>query len=132
MIAIATVVAAGVGYAGWSLLWADPYALSERTVRDARREMAAAVRDVGREVDTILRAAKSSGKAAGPAIDQRAAAALQAIDDIVERVGERLDRLDIDVRTQHNRMDRIASRAEEAKAVVKQLADEAKQQGGRS
>lgn len=129
MIAVATVVAAGVGYVGWSL-WDDPYALSERTVRDGRREMAAAVRDWGREVDTILRAAKSSGKAVGPEIDQRAAAARQAIDDIVERAGERLDHLDIDVRTQHNRMDRIVGRAEEAKAVVTQLADEAKQKGG--
>jgi hypothetical protein len=132
VIAIAAVVAAGVGYTGWSLLWADPYALSERTVRDSRREVASVMRDLEREVDTILRAAQSRGKAVGPEMDERAAAALQAIDEIVDRAGERLGRLDIDIRTQHNRMDRIAGRTGEAKAMVKQLIDEAKQKAGQS
>lgn len=129
MIAVGAVLAAAVAYAAWSLFGADAYARSERAVRDTRREIAAAVRDFGREVETIAQKAKAGRSGSGAEIDQRAAAAAQAIDAVVDRADDRLDRLDINVRTQHNRMDRIERSAAEAKAMVKQLADEAKQKG---
>jgi small-conductance mechanosensitive channel len=129
VIAVGAVVAAVVAYVTWSVLLGDPYARSERAVRDTRREIAAAMRDFERELETITRKAKPDRNGAGAEIDKRAAAAAQAIDDIVDRANDRLDQLDIDLRTQHNRMDRIERSAAEAKAMVKQLADEAKQKG---
>lgn len=129
MIAVGAVVAAVVAYAAWSLLAGDPYARSERVVRDTRREIATAMRDFERALESITRKATSGRSGAGAEIDKRAAAAAQAIDDIVDRADDRLDGLEIDIRTQHNRMDRIERGAAEAKAMVKQLADEAKQKG---
>lgn len=129
MIAVGAVGAAVVAYVAWSLLVGDPYTRSERAVRDTRRELAAALRDFEREVEAIARKAKPGRGGTGAEIDKRAVAATQAIDEIVDRADDRLDQLDIDVRTQHNRMDRIERSAAEAKAMVKQLADEAKQKG---
>jgi hypothetical protein len=62
-------------------------------------------------------------------IDKRLSATLEAIDDAIERARNRLTDLDIGLRTQRNRMDRIEGRADEAREMVKELADEAKQKG---
>ena len=127
MIAAGAVIVAAVGYVGWSLLAPDPYARSERGVRDSRREIAAAVRSFEREVETIAHKAKPGRSSVEAEIDARAAAATRAIDAIVDRAEDHLDSLDIDVRTQHNRIDRIERSAKEGKALIGQLAEEAKQ-----
>lgn len=123
VIAAATVIAGVVGYAGWSQFRPDPYSLSDRIVREARRDMAAKVRDFQRDVD----AAVSDKQNVSPAIEAHMADALQGIDEIVDEARDRVADLDIDIRTQRNRIDRIEGRAEEAREMVKELADEAKQ-----
>jgi signal transduction histidine kinase len=132
MIAVAAVVVGGAGYAAWSLLRPDPYSLSERIVRDARREVASEVRDFQRDIDALVRETKRAKKDVAADVDKHLAAALHGIDDVVDGARDRLSDLDIDIRTQRNRLDRIEGRAEEAREMVKELADEAKQkaQGG--
>jgi signal transduction histidine kinase len=127
VIAVAVAVVGVAGYGAWSLLRPDPYTLSERIVRDARREVTSEVRDFQRDVDTLLRDTKHAKKEVAANIDKHLAAALHGIDDVVDGARDRLADLDIDIRTQRNRMDRIEGRAEEAREMVKELADEAKQ-----
>lgn len=127
MIAVAAVIVGLVGYVGWSLLRPDPYSLSERIVRDARREVSAEVRDFQRDVDSVVREAKRDKKDVSAVIEQHQSAALQGIDDVVDGARDRMSELDISIRTQRNRLDRIDTRADEARAMVKELADEAKE-----
>jgi hypothetical protein len=127
MIAVAAVIIGLVGYVGWALVRPDPYSLSERIVRDARREVSAEVRDFQREVDAVVRGAKRDKKDVDGVIDQHMTAAMQGIDDVVDGARDRLSELDISIRTQRNRLDRIDTRAEEARSMVRELADEAKQ-----
>jgi hypothetical protein len=128
MIALAAVAVAVLGYAAWALLRPDPYSLSERIVRDARRGVAAEVREFQREVDTIVRDAKRDNKKdVGAELDKHLAVTLREIDDVVDGARDRLAELDIAIRTQRNRMDRIEGRAEEAREMVKELATEVKQ-----
>ena len=61
-------------------------------------------------------------------IDKHLAAALQGIDAVVDGARDRLAELDIGIRTQRNRLDRIDGRADEARGMVKELAAEAKQE----
>lgn len=126
VIAVAAVIVAVAGYAGWALFRPDPYSLSERIVRDARREVAAEVREFQRDVDGL---GKSKGEptAVSAEIDKHLNAALQGIDDVVDDARNRLADLDIGIRTQRNRLDRVDGRAEEARGMVKELAAEAKQ-----
>jgi hypothetical protein len=127
MIALGAVVVAVAGYAAWMFLRPDPYSLSERIVRDARREVAVEVREFQREVDTLVRAAKQEKRDVSAEIDKHLAEAMRGIDDVVDGARDSLSELDIAVRTQRNRMDRIDARADEAREMVKELAEEAKQ-----
>ena len=127
VIAVAAVVVAVAGYAGWALLRPDPYSLSERIVRDARREVAAEVREFQRDVDGLVGKSTGDATAVGAEIDKHLNAALQGIEDVVDGARDRLADLDIGIRTQRNRLDRIDGRAEEARGMVKELAAEAKQ-----
>lgn len=126
VIAVAAVIVGLVGYVGWALLRPDPYSLSERVVRDARREISAEVREFQRELDG-MRDAKREKKDVHALIDKHQADAIRGIDDAVEGARDRLSEMDISIRTQRNRLDRIDSRAEEAKNMVNELATEAKQ-----
>ena len=126
VIAMAAVIVAVVGYAGWSLLRPDAYSLSERVVRDARRGLAAEVRDFHRDIESLVRNAKD-GDAASAEIDKILADANRGIDDVVDGARDRMGELDIGIRTQRNRLDRIDSRADEARGMIKELAAEAKQ-----
>lgn len=127
VIAAAAVIVAVVGYAGWTLLRPDPYSLSERIVRDARRAVAAEVREFQRDVDDLTDRSKADPTAIGAEIDKHLNAALQGIDDVVDGARDRLADLDVGIRTQRNRLDRIDGRADEARGMVKELAAEAKQ-----
>jgi hypothetical protein len=127
VIALAAVVVAVAGYAGWALLRPDPYSLSERIVRDARREVAAEVREFQRDVDGLVGKSTGDATSVGAEIDKHLNAALQGIEDVVDGARDRLADLDIGIRTQRNRLDRIDGRAEEARGMVKELAAEAKQ-----
>jgi hypothetical protein len=123
VIAATAFIAGVVGYAGWSLFEPDPYSQSERIVRGARRDMAARVRDFQRDVDWAVR----STDGAEAEIDTHLANALQAIDDIVDEARDRVAALDIALHTQRNRIDRIEGRAAEAREMIEDLANEAKQ-----
>jgi hypothetical protein len=127
VIAAGAAVVAVLGYAAWAFLRPDPYSLSERIVRDARREVAAEVREFQREIDTLLRTAKQEKRDVSAELDKRQAEAMRGIDDVVDGARNSLSELDIAVRTQRNRMDRIDARADEAREMVKELAEEAKQ-----
>ncbi len=128
IIVLALVVIAGLGYVAWTfVLHPDPYAVSERVARDARRGVAAEVRDFQRQVDSLEREARQSKKDVSADIDKHMAAALRGIDDVVAAARDRLSDLDIGIRTQRNRMDRIEGRADEAREMVRELAEETKQ-----
>lgn len=127
VIAAAAVIVGLAGYAGWSLLRSDPYAVSERIVRDARREVAAEVREFQRDIDGLERDTKRSKKDLAAEIDKHLDKAQRGIDDVVDGARDRLADMEIGIRTQRNRMDRIETRAGEAREMVKQLATEAKQ-----
>lgn len=132
VIAVAGVIVALVGYVGWALLRPDPYSLSERIVREARREVSAEVRDFQRAVDAAAREGQRDKKDVSSTIEQQRTEAMKGIDDVVDGARDRLAELDISIRTQRNRLDRIDTRAEEARSMVNELATEAKQkaQGG--
>ena len=127
VIAAAAVIVGLAGYAGWSLLRPEPYALSERIVRDARREVAAEVREFQRQIDALEHDTKRAKKDLTAEIDKHLDTALRGIDDVVDGARDRMADLDIGIRTQRNRMDRIETRAGEARDMVKDLAGEAKQ-----
>ena len=129
MIAVAIAIVGVVGYVAWAFLRPDPYTVSERIARDARRAVAAEVREFQRDVDGLARGA-SQGKNVAADVDKHMAAALQGIDDVVADARDRLADLDIAIRTQRNRLDRIEGRADEAREMVRELADEAKQKAG--
>jgi hypothetical protein len=69
LIAVGVVVLAVGGYFAWLYLRPDPYALSERVVRDARRSMAYEVREFQRSLDDVVRDAKKHNTDVGAAID---------------------------------------------------------------
>ena len=97
-------------------------------MRDARREVAAEVREFQREIDAHrARREARARRTSRREIDKHLADALRGIDDVVDGARDRLAELDIGIRTQRNRMDRIEARAEEARKMVKELATEAKQ-----
>lgn len=125
VIALAAVIVAVAGFAGWTLFRPDPYALSERIVRDARRAVAAEVREFQRDVDG-LSASKGDPATVGVEVDKHLDTALHGINDVVDGARDRLADLDIGIRTQRNRLDRIDGRAEEARAMLRELAVEAK------
>jgi len=127
VIALAVAAIAILGYAAWAFLRPDPYSLSERIVRDARREVAAEVRDFLRDVDEVVGNAKRDKKDVAAEVDKRLSVTLREIDDVVDGARDRLAELDIALRTQRNRMDRIEGRAEEAREMVKEHANEVKQ-----
>jgi hypothetical protein len=127
MIAVAAVIVALVAYVGWALLRPDPYSVSERIVRDARRGVAAQVRNFQREVDIAARDAKRGNQDIGAVIEGHKTDALKEIDVVVDTARDRIAELDISIRTQRNRLDRIDTRAEEARNMVNDLAAEAKQ-----
>ena len=127
VIAAAAVIVALAGYFGWALLRPDPYAVSERIVRNARREVAAEVREFQRDIDGLEHDTKRSKQDLAAEVDKHLDNALRGIDGVVDGARDRMADLDIGIRTQRNRMDRIETRAGEAREMVKQLAGEAKQ-----
>jgi hypothetical protein len=126
-IAVGIAIVGVAGYVTWTYLRPDPYTVSERIARDARRGVAAEVREFQRDVDTLMHESPQTKKNIPAEIDKHLAAALQGIDDVIAEARDRLGDLDIAVRTQRNRMDRIDGRADEAREMVKELAEDAKQ-----
>ena len=126
LVAVGLVVVAVGGYLGWTFLRPDPYALSERVVRDARRALASQVREFQRDLDRAVREAKSGGGDVAAGVDAAAAKANQGIDQVVAEARGQLADIDVELRTQRNRMDRIETRADEARAMIAEFAEEAK------
>jgi hypothetical protein len=127
VVGVTAVILGVAGYTTWSLLRPGPDSMSERIVREALREVAAEVREFERKLDALAHDSKRDRKDMRAEIDKRLASTLQGIDDVTARARTRLTDLEIGIRTQRNRMDRIEGRADEAKEMVKELADEAKQ-----
>lgn len=126
LVAVGLVVVAVGGYLGWTFLRPDPYALSERVVRDARRALAYQVREFQRDLDRAVREAKSGGGDVAAGVDAAAGKASQGIDQVVDEARDQLADIDVELRTQRNRMDRIETRADEARAMIAEFAEEAK------
>ena len=124
--AIGVVVLAVGGYLAWTFLRPDPYALSERVVRDARRALAYEVREFQRDLDDVVRDAKKKNADVGAAIDGAAEKARKDVDDVVSDARDRLSEIDVELRTQRNRMDRIETRAQEAREIINEFAEETK------
>jgi hypothetical protein len=130
LLAVVTVVAAIGGYTVYSLLRPDPYELSERIVRDSRRLLSSEVREFQREVDTTVRETKRKGKDAADQVDRLVGDAMRGIDRVVDDARSQLADLDVELRTQRNRMGRITGRAQEAREMIEEYAEEAKAKAG--
>ncbi len=125
LLAIGAVALAIGGYLAWGFLRPDPYALSERAVRDARRALAYEVREFQRGLEDVTREAKQSGKDVAAAVDESAATARKGVDQVIEDARTQLSDLDVELRTQRNRMDRIETRAQVARDLFAVYAEEA-------
>src|SRR5690348_4595827 len=121
LIAVGVVVLAVGGYLAWTFLRPDPYALSERVVRDARRALAYEVREFQRSLDDVVRDTKKANGDVGAAIDAAAAKARKDLDEVVSDARDRMSELDVELRTQRNRMDRIETRAQEARDIINEF-----------
>lgn len=126
LIAVFAVVVGVAGYGAWTFLRPDPYALSERVVRDARRSLSSEVRQFQRGLDDVLRQARQAGTSPAEAIDRAAAKANAGIDTVLDDARDQLAELDIHLRTQRNRLTRIEARAQEARDMIAEQADGAK------
>jgi hypothetical protein len=126
LLAVAAVIIGVGGYAAWTFLRPDPYALSERVVRDARAGLRDEVRRFQRDLDDVMRDAKKAGKDPNAAVDDEVKKIDKAIDQVIADAREQLTELDVELRTQRNRMDRIEARAQEARDMVTEHAEEAK------
>jgi len=126
LMAIGVVALAVGGYLAWTFLRPDPYALSERAVRDARRALAYEVREFQRSLDDVVRDTKTKNGDIPAAIDAAADKARKELDDVVTSARDRLSEIDVDLRTQRNRMDRIETRAQEAREIITEFAEETK------
>jgi hypothetical protein len=129
LFAIATVAVSVVGYAAWSFLRPSAEAASEEIVRQFART-------AGREVSAFRREARAisgkrfsdeaSRKAALAAIDERAEKAIRRVEQQGDQAREDLAGLDIAIRTQRNRHQRIETREAEAKEMVNGVAEDLK------
>ena len=126
LVAVGVAVLAVGGYLAWTFLRPDPYALSERVVRDARRALASEVREFQRDLDDVVRDAKKQNADVGAAVDAAADTARKDLDDVVAEARDRLGEIDVELRTQRNRMDRIETRAQEAREMIGEFAEETK------
>jgi len=124
LITLAVVVAVIAGYVAWTVLRPDPYALSERVVRESRREMATEVREFQRDLDRLVR---DKGADLDKRIEQQVAKAGADVDALVEDARDRLAELEVDLRTERNRMERINARADEARDMIKDYTRKAKE-----
>jgi hypothetical protein len=127
--AVGGLVLAVVLYAAWSFLRPTAHSASEDLVREFSRQ-------VGREVSTFRREARAlSGKrfedkqgkdAALAAIQEKAEKTIRRIEEQGDQAREDLAGLDIAIRTQRNRYQRIETREDEAKEMVNGVAEDSK------
>lgn len=132
-IAVAALVLAVVGYAAWLYFRPNPYAVSERIVRDFVARASGDVRDFRRDLRSLLSKAKQrelKPDAIRAEIDEIVDSANRRIDEHYDKTIDELLDLEIRLRTQRNRRNRIATRAEEAKELIADLAAEAKENLG--
>lgn len=123
LVTLVVVVAVIAGYIAWTFLRPNPYALSERIVRESRREVTAAVREFQGELDRVTR---ERGADVEKRIEEETASAVADVDALVDDARDRIGDLGIDLRTERNRMGRIKTRAQEAKDIIAEYADEAR------
>jgi uncharacterized membrane protein YccC len=129
-IAVAGLLLAVVGYALWSYFRPNPYAVSEQMVRDFIGRASTDVRDFRRDLQALVSRAKQKELEADALIaeiDQLVASASQRVDQHYDEAIDRLLDLEIRLRTQRNRRGRIATRANEAKELIADLGEEAKE-----
>jgi hypothetical protein len=124
---LAVFVVGAAAYIGWEVVHPEPHALSERIVRDARRELNVEIRELQRKLNATVREAQRAKKDASAEIDKEVQLAMEGIDDIVARARDRLLQLEISPRTQRNRVDRVEGRADEAREMIRELTTDAKQ-----
>ncbi|MFN8641545.1 MAG: hypothetical protein U0802_07780 [Candidatus Binatia bacterium] len=126
LISVAVVVLAVGGYLAWTFLRPDPYALSERVVRDARRALASEVREFRRDAEIAVRDVRKQNGDAAAAVDAAADKARRDLDEVIDAARRQLGEIDVELRTQRNRMDRIETRAQEAREMIAEYAEEMK------
>jgi len=84
------------------------------------------VREFQRSLDDVVRDTKTKNGDIPAAIDAAAEKARKELDDVVTSARDRLSEIDVDLRTQRNRMDRIETRAQEAREIITEFAEETK------
>ena len=127
LMAIGVVALAVGGYLGMDLSAAGPV----RVVRAGGAGCAPGVglrgaREFQRSLDDVVRDTKKKNGDVPAAIDAAADKARQELDDVVSGARERLSEIDVELRTQRNRMERIETRAQEAREIVTEFAEETK------
>lgn len=129
LFAVGAVVLAVVVYGAWSFLRPTAQSSSEDLVREFSRQ-------IGREVSNFRREArdlsdkrfadKKAKEAALAAIQEKAEKAIRRIEEQGDQAREELADLDIAIRTQRNRYQRIETREDEAKEMVNGVAEDLK------
>ena len=129
IIAVTVLIVGVIGYGAWSYLRPNPYVASEHLVRDFARTMSRDVRQYRRKLRALSEKKPSPQQLPDvlAKIDQLATDSTNEIDDRMEELRERMEDFDIKLNTQRNRIDRLRSRATEAKEMVANLAAEAKE-----
>jgi chromosome segregation ATPase len=126
---VGAVVLAVVVYGSWSFLRPTAHSASEDLVREFSRQ-------IGREVSNFRREAreladkrfadKQAKDAAVAAIQEKAEKAIRRIEEQGDQAREELAELDIAIRTQRNRYQRIETREDEAREMVNGVAEDLK------
>jgi hypothetical protein len=129
LLAVGALILAIVVYAGWSFLRPTAHSASEDLVREFSRT-------IGREVSTFRREArgladkrfadKNAKDAAIAALQEKAEKTIRRIEEQGDQAREDLADLDIAIRTQRNRYQRIETREDEAKEMVNGVAEDFK------
>ena len=130
IIAIGVVVLALLAYGMWAYLRPSPHAASENVVRELSRTLGREVSAFRREMRTFADQKLPDAKARNAAVasvDERTEKALERIEKHADAARDELSDWDIPIRTQRNRNDRLGTREDEAKELIKGIAEETKE-----
>lgn len=129
-IAIAVVMLALLAYGMWAYLRPSAHAASEQVVRELARTLGREVSAFRREMRSLADQKLPDAKARSAAVasvDERTEKALERVEKHADAARDELSDWDIPIRTQRNRNDRLGTREDEAKELIKGIAEETKE-----
>ena len=122
------VVVGVLGVVGWSYFKPNPFKQSEMVVRDSSRLFRTELADFERDMRELMNEDGIQSAARLDALEKLAGEVKTEIDGHVDDGRARLSELDIPLKTHQNRADRLAKKADEAKAMVDDRVAEKREQ----